>query len=257
MNTKLRSSAAAAAMLLASLGAVLVAQPAAAQHRNAHAHPAAVVAPPVIERFVLRYDDLKPGEQVRFRLVGAPGARAWLNVPGVLRAAPMAEVRPGVYLADYVIRWRDDPGSFQRAVATLQRGGQRMTAQVALRDRDEGPGHGRDNDAPRISDLMPGDGDRVGDRRWTRVSARFSDEGSGVDPASVVLRLDGRDVTARARIDGDDIRYAEDLQPGRHVAELVVRDRAGNASRRSWVFNVVERDRDYGAYGGNDNGRRW
>jgi hypothetical protein len=256
LNTKLLSSAAAAAMLLASLGAVLVAQPAAAQYRT---QPAAVVAPPVIERFVLRYDDLKPGEQVRFRLVGAPGARAWLNVPGLLRGAPMAEVRPGVYLADYVIRWRDNPSSFERAVATLQRGGQRMTAQGALRDREDGPGygHGRDNDAPRITDLTPANGDRVGERRRTRISASFSDEGTGVDPASVVPRVDGRDVTGRARFDGDDIRYAEDLQPGRHVAEVVVRDRAGNAARRSWAFNVVDRDRNDGSYGGNDHDRRW
>lgn len=257
MKTKLRSSTAAAAMLLASLGAVLVAQPAAAQYRNGHGYPATVVAPPVIERFVLRYDDLKPGEQVRFRLVGAPGARAWLDVPGVLSAVPMAEVRPGVYLADYVVRWRDDLNVFHHAVATLQRGGQRMTAQVTLRDRDDGQGHGRDNDAPRITDLTPANGDRVGERRRTRISASFSDEGTGVDPASVVLRVDGRDVTGRARLDGDDIRYAEDLQPGRHVAELVVRDRAGNAARRSWAFNVVDRDRDDGSYGGNDHDRRW
>jgi hypothetical protein len=110
----------------------------------------------------------------------------------------------------------------------------------------------RDRRGPVISDVTPMQGDRVGDRGLTRISARFSDDRSGVDMRYLVLRVDGRDVTHRARVDGDDIRYAEDLRPGRHVAELVVRDRAGNASRRTWAFDVVEqRGRHYGYNGYN------
>lgn len=151
MNSTLRSSAAAAAMLLVSLGATLAAQPAAAQHR-------------------------------------------------------------------------DDSGWSER--------------------------QGRDRRAPQIFDLTPSRGDRIGERGLTRVSARFSDDRSGVDLDSVMLRIDGRNVTRQARLDGDDIRYAENLRPGRHEAELVVRDRAGNASRRAWTFVVVDRDR----YDGRDDG---
>ena len=114
------------------------------------------------------------------------------------------------------------------------------------RDRYEQRFH-RDNRAPEIFALTPEQGDRVGDRGLTRISARFRDERSGVDLRSVTLRVDGRDVTRRARLDGDDIRYADDLRPGRHYAELVVRDRAGNLARRSWAFDVV--DRDFGRYG--------
>ncbi len=252
MKSTLRFSAAAAAMLLVSLGATLVAQPAAAQHRYAPG-PAIVAPQPVIERFVLRHaGSFEPGRELRFRLVGAAGGQAWLEIPGVLRAAQMAEVRPGVYVAAHVVRRRDNPGAFEHAVATLQSGGQRVSARVAIGgDRDgRDDSYGRDDRAPQITELTPSHGDRVGDRGWTRVSARFSDEGSGVDPASVVLRIDGRDVTGRARVDGADIRYAEDLQPGRHVAELTVRDRAGNASRRAWTFEVVERGRNYGYYDG-------
>ncbi len=251
MKSTLRSSAAAAAMLLVSLGAALVAQPAAAQHRYADA-PVFAAPQPVIERFVLRHaGSLEPGREVRFRLVGAPGGQAWLEIPGVLRAAAMTETRPGVYEADYVIRRRDNPGAFPHAVATLLRGGQQVSARVEVRGDRDGR-FARDDRAPQITAMTPADGERVGERRWTRVSARFTDEGSGVDPASVVLRVDGRDVTGGARVDGDDIRYADDLQPGRHVAELTVRDRAGNASRRAWTFEVVERGRNYGYYGGGD-----
>lgn len=246
MKSTLRTGAAAVAMLLAPIGAMLVAQPASAQPRHVYVQPA-VVAPPVIERFVLRHAGrLEPGHEVRFRLVGAPGGRAWLAIPGVLRSATMTETRPGVYEAEYVVRRRDNRDAFARAVATLQSGGQRVSARVEIAR----PRHGRDERAPQVTQLTPSHGERVGERRRTRVSARFSDEGSGVEPGSVVLRVDGRDVTDRARVDGDNIRYAENLQPGRHVAELMLRDRAGNPTRRSWTFEVVDRGRDHGYYGG-------
>ena len=100
----------------------------------------------------------------------------------------------------------------------------------------------RDDRGPWIADLTASQGQRG----WTRIAARFGDQGSGVDLRSLVLRVDGRDVTRQARVDGDDIRYADDLRPGRHMAELVVRDRAGNASRRSWTFDVTEHGRRFG-----------
>lgn len=112
----------------------------------------------------------------------------------------------------------------------------------------------RDDRGPVVSDVTPAHGDRVGDRGLTRISAHFSDDRSGVDLRFLVLRVDGRDVTHRARVDADDIRYAEDLRPGRHVAELVVRDRAGNVTRRAWSFDVVERGRNYGYNNSHHNG---
>jgi hypothetical protein len=62
-------------------------------------------------------------------------------------------------------------------------------------------------------------------------------------------------------VGANEIRYAENLQPGRHVAELVVRDRAGTTTRRNWSFDVVDHDRGRGygyGYGRDDGyGRRW
>ena len=114
------------------------------------------------------------------------------------------------------------------------------------RDRYEQRFH-RDHRAPDIFDVTPDQGDRVSDRGWTRIAARFADDRSGVDLRTVSLRVDGRDVTGRARIDDNDLRYADNLQPGRHFAEVTVRDRAGNLARRTWTFHVV--DRDFGRYG--------
>jgi hypothetical protein len=112
--------------------------------------------------------------------------------------------------------------------------------------RDErGYGHGwRDERAPRIFDVTPQEAARVSDRGWTRISARFVDRGTGV--AGVNLLVNGRDVTSRAQVGPDEVRYAENLRPGRNVAELLVRDRAGNTARRVWAFWVVDTHRGPG-----------
>jgi hypothetical protein len=133
------------------------------------------------------------------------------------------------------------------AIAALLLGstGAMLVAQpAAAQDRDFHGDHGQnqhwqgDRRAPQIFELTPSQGARVSERGLTRISARFQDERSGVDQRSVTLRVDGRDITGRARVDGNDVRYADNLRPGRHVADLVVRDHAGNVARRSWSFEV-------------------
>lgn len=109
-----------------------------------------------------------------------------------------------------------------------------------------------DQRAPTIHDVTPSQGARIGERGRTQISARFFDHRSGVARRDVALRVDGRDVTRFARVHREGIRYAEDLRPGRHHAELQVRDRAGNVARRAWSFEVA--DRGHERY---DHGRRW
>lgn len=107
----------------------------------------------------------------------------------------------------------------------------------------------RDRHAPRILQVTPSQSQRVSDRGRTEITARYNDQGSGVAPRSVTLRVDGRDVTRHARVDYDDIRYADNLRPGRHFAVLTVRDRAGNTSQRSWSFDVVDYERHARGWG--------
>jgi hypothetical protein len=239
MKTVLRPVA-AAAMLVLPLSASLLATPAGAQTRGyvvAQAAPGFQAQAPRIERFMMRQPNrMEPGRELRFRLEGAPGADASLDIPGVVRNVDLAEVRPGVYEGSYTIRQRDDLDNFDRAVATLQRNGARTTARVEMRgERDW------DERGPRISDITPSPGDRVSERGRTEISARIHDNGSGVRRRSIRLRVDGRDVTRDARIDNDEIRYVQNLREGRHTAELTVRDRSGNETRRSWSFEVVDR----------------
>ena len=242
MKTTIRNHTAAAMLLLPLAAAVLVATPAHAQpqqYRVAATQPAVAPGAPVIERFVMNpRGRIEPGRELRFRLVGTPGADAWLDIPGVIRGIDLVETRPGVYEANYTVRRRDDRGAFPRAVATLRAGQLRSTARVDVRGDDVA--QPRDNQPPSITDVTPGEGVRVGDRGRVHLFARLGDVGSGVDPASVRLRIDGRDVTAGAHVSADEVRFRDDMRDGRHTAELEVRDRAGNATRKAWTFQVVD-----------------
>lgn len=208
-------------------------------------------SPSAIERFVMRpMGRIEPGRELTFRMRGAPGGDAWLDIPGVITGVDLAEIRPGVYEGSYTVRRRDDPEAFSRAVATLRNGNQRATARLDIRggdDRDWGGGERnarRDERAPQITDLLPANGDKVSERGRTNISAKLSDEGSGIDPASVRLRLAGRDVTGDARVSADEIQYRADLPPGRYTAEVTAKDQAGNTTTKAWTFDVVDRERD-------------
>lgn len=197
--------------------------------------PAAVT----IERFVMRpAGRLEPGRELHFRLNGVPGGDAWMDIPGVRNGIDLAETRPGVYEGTYTLRQRDNPDAIRDAVATLRNGDQRVTARLDQSGRDE-PRAGRDERSPNITQLTPANGERVGARGRTEISARLDDDGSGVDRDSVRLRLNGRDVTPDARVGSDELRYRADLDPGRYTAEVTARDRAGNSTTKAWTFDVV------------------
>ncbi|MGV3571363.1 MAG: hypothetical protein ACO1PB_12250 [Ramlibacter sp.] len=209
-----------------------------------------VAVAPVIERFEVKPGGrLVPGRVLEFTLKGQPKANASLEIPGVIRDLDLKETRPGVYRGSYTIRRADDLRAFDSAVATLRRGPLRTTAKLELRGDEDRRGD-RDNRGDRdqradrdvippvISQVTPAEGERVGERQRTRISAKLSDAGSGIDTASVRLNVDGLDVTKNARISPEGVRYREELGSGRHNAELVVRDRAGNTARTTWSFQV-------------------
>jgi len=234
MKSTFRSTAAAAAVLLASFGTVMVATPAAAQTR-------AIVAVAPVRAHIERFDLQGPVQRsgvARYTLYATPGGEAWVNVPGEKRER-LRETRPGIYEASYVLHGRDDPALFNRAVATFELRGAHLSARADVADQHAA----RDVNPPRISDVTPAQGQRVGERGVTHIAARIDDRGAGVQ--SVLLRVDGRDVSDRVHVQNDQVRYAEDLPAGRHNAELVVRDRAGNSARHSWSFDVADSGRHY------------
>ncbi|MEJ5990908.1 hypothetical protein WG902_12985 [Ramlibacter sp. PS3R-8] len=182
----------------------------------------------VIERFFIRSSGpVEAGRELRFRLLASPGGDAWLDIPGVIQGVDLRETRPGEYEGAYTVRQRDNPDAFRTAVASLRRGDDRVTAQLQF------------NLPPQITDLQPANGDRIVGRGRTHIGARITDEGGGVDPSRVRLRLNGRDVTGEARITPDEVHLRADLDPGRYAVELTARDTAGNMTTKTWMFEVV------------------
>lgn len=240
---KNRYSIPAAALLLLPLGLAGIAGPAAAQPR-----PAVVAQATLIERFVMRpMGRLNPGDEVRFRVNGAAGGRATVDIPGVASGILLQETRAGVYEGSYVIRRTDDLDAFAQSTATLQRDGVRQVARVEARGngRDRRDDRwDRDDRPPQIGALTPAQNQSVSGRGRVHIAAKLDDEGrSGVDRDAVRLRVDGRDVTRDARITEDTVDYRADLRPGRHAVELTVRDRAGNVAKRDWSFEVRDDER--------------
>lgn len=72
------------------------------------------------------------------------------------------------------------------------------------------------------------------------ISAHFADAGSGVDPDSINLSLDGVNETGNATLTGEVITFlpAENLIPGAHSAQVSVADAAGNRKTSAWSFSV-------------------
>lgn len=96
--------------------------------------------------------------------------------------------------------------------------------------------------APQISELNPSDEALLPSGVASRIGARLSDVGSGVDPATVRLELDGRDVTAEATVGADSVSL-QPTQPhadGEHRVRLLVQDRSGNSVSASWRFTVTD-----------------
>ena len=165
---------------------------------------------------------------------GMPGAVASVDLPGVANNVQLREVRPGHYEGSYTIRRSDNLNVSAPVVATLRAGDRVVTANLAP------PQPSVDNRPPVIANLSPREGDTVSAAGPTVVSGNFEDRGgSGVDPASVRILLSGRNVTPDAQVTPQSFTYRGALPPGRHTVDVTARDRAGNAVRRSWSFDIA------------------
>jgi hypothetical protein len=85
-----------------------------------------------IERFhVAPLDRLEPGAELRFTVEGAPGAAAFVDLPGMARDVRLRETRPGYYEGSYTIRRSDDLRMSGPVVATLRMGDRVVTSTLA------------------------------------------------------------------------------------------------------------------------------
>lgn len=199
--------------------------------------PVAVAPAPAalkIDRFaVAPVDRIEPGAELRFMLNGMPGAVASFGIPGVIDNVPMREVRPGVYEGSYTIRRLDVFAPSRPIVATLRMGDKAVASNLSQPlTTDAKP--------PVLRNLSPREGEVLAGNAVTSVSASFDDAGGvGVDPKSVRVMLNGRNVTAESNVTAQFFSYRANLPAGRYTVDVSAKDMVGNAVNKGWNFEVA------------------
>jgi hypothetical protein len=179
---------------------------------------------------------LRAGTRVTYTLEGTPGANAVLQIPNVTEELPMREVSPGRYQATITVpsdRLSVNQGT---ALARLRLGSTERLIQA-------GSPVQIDTQPPTIGEATPAADARI-NRPRPNITVTFDDAGgSGIDPSTVRLRIDSRDVTEDATVTGNLVAFRplEPLAAGRHEITVTAQDRAGNVTRRTWGFTVASR----------------
>jgi uncharacterized protein with FMN-binding domain len=211
-------------------GAAAPAAAAATPAAPAAAAPAA--GAPKIDRFIVApVDKLDPGVDLKFTLTGTPGAHAILSIQGVARDIDMKEVKPGQYEASYTVRRLDHFPPSGNIFARLESGKEvtrtRLNQSLLVAAKP-----------PVLKNLLPKENEAIAPGQTT-VTATFDDSGGvAIDPKSVRIVFDGRDVTQNAAITPQFFTYRVAPAPGNHQVQVSAQDTNGNAIRHSWNFSV-------------------
>jgi ribosomal protein L21E len=191
---------------------------------------------PAIDAFTV--EPLRPlrlGEKFTFILEGTPGGRATYDLGSLVTGEPMHEQEPGVYRATLTVA----PGmNFARmpvfgrlaaaGLVTRQRAANTISAAAI---------------GPQITEVAPADGQIVNNDRPSIYATFAAPTDLGIDPQSVRLEIDGKDVTPSVARTPSFVTYtvAAPLPDGRVNVRATVADFAGNTASRAWSFRIHAR----------------
>lgn len=193
--------------------------------------PPETEAPRIACFVVPRYDrPLRGGESMPLRVVGSAGADTTVAIGGGAGTVPLAEAAPGVYQAAVEVPPELELAG-NRLTARLTAGGRtaeaRSNVEVTV-----------DNSEPRVYNMAPPQNAVLQETQVT-VSASYQDRGpAGIDPAGVVLTVDGADVTADADVTAAAASVVVELAAGEHTAHIDVPDLAGTVTTQTWQFET-------------------
>ena len=176
---------------------------------------------------------LRAGEILRVTMQGTPGGQAWFDIGPFVQHVPLVESGSGTYSGTYTIKagsnFTDVP-----IIAHLQRAsGDTATAEAS--DHLSAA-----TSPPAISSFGPRDGANVTSRR-PAIFATFATSAVAVSPSSVMLRINGHDVTASCIRTHRFISYLPSVNYPLGVVTVEVRatDFAGNATDFTWHFRIT------------------
>ena len=179
---------------------------------------------------------LRAGEGFDITLDGTPGGAATFDIGNAITDIPMREVTPGAYRAHYTIPDRFNvtqiPIYGHLSVGPTRAPRVEATAQLSAATTP-----------PSIVDVAPPSGQTVNTSRPNIYATFASPSEVGINPSSVVLIVNGRDVTASATRSSTFITYGPgfDYSDGPVTVLVRVADLAGNTSSRSWTFTIRTR----------------
>jgi predicted regulator of Ras-like GTPase activity (Roadblock/LC7/MglB family)/uncharacterized Zn-binding protein involved in type VI secretion len=176
---------------------------------------------------------LRAGESFDLEMRGTENGRATFDIGDYVTGSAMREVAPGIYRARFVIPERFNvvqvPVFGRLVVGTSQ--APRLEADARL---------SAVTTPPAIVDIAPASGQTINNPRPS-IYATFNSPGDvGIDAGSIVLTVNGRDVTASAVRSATFITYspAEVLADGLVHVSVRVADPAGNSATRAWSFSI-------------------
>lgn len=170
------------------------------------------------------------GATLTVTMRGSPGGAAWFDIGRIERGMPMAEGPHGFYAGRRTVRAGE---AAPQAVVTVRL---RVGGLETVRT---GEAVTIDGLPPEFTRRVPDPGTAVADRRPTIILGLADRGPAGLDPGSLRLRVNGREVR-RVAITETGAYYTppEPLPPGLNRVQARIADLAGNEATTSWAFTV-------------------
>ncbi len=175
---------------------------------------------------------LRQGDAFGVVLRGTPGGQATYDVGAYFRGLPLAETSPGLYSAQYRIprgaNFVSAPLFGYLRVGAAQ--APRAQSLVEISASSMPPG---------VLDFGPDQGETVNNSQPS-IYATFAPSAVPVNASSIVLIINGHDVTASANRSVTFIEYHPSVTFGDGPVHVTIRvaDLAGNSASKSWIFTI-------------------
>jgi hypothetical protein len=174
---------------------------------------------------------LRAGDTVHVTMHGTPNASATFDIGSDVADQTMIQRSPGVYVGSYTIP-RGANFADVALIVRLSMGDDSAQAPApqTISASSIGPG---------IADFAPDAGSTINTNR-PAVYASFASDAVPVNPASVLLWINGRDVTSECVRTTQFVQYLPSytFPDGKIHVTVRVGDQAGNTTTKSWDFTI-------------------